>query len=326
MTAILEANDICKTYEGKEILKNISLELIPGAVHVLLGPSGSGKTSLLRILAGLLDPDGGQVRLDGQPLEGPKDRLVPGYEEISIAHQDFKLKHKMTVRENIRYELLGYTKDYQQERIETLLGLFRIQHLSEKDISLLSGGEKQRVAIARAMAHEPDVLLMDEPFSNLDLGTKSALLSEIRTLARETETAILLVTHDTRDALEVADVVSVLYHGHIIRQAPPQEIYDTPQYEVVANLFGPFNVIHQSHFESFGIVSDHEYVGVWPEHLIPADTNGTNTQVIHSVFMGHYWKQTLQCEEKNLTQYTVQKKDFSQVAVSQHFPIYPDPS
>ena len=115
MKPILEAHNIHKTYEGRTILENISLGLTTGDVHVLLGPSGSGKTSLLRILAGHLDPDEGHVTLDSEVIEGPKDRLVPGYEEISIAHQDFKLKHKMTVMENIRYELLAYTKDYQKE-------------------------------------------------------------------------------------------------------------------------------------------------------------------------------------------------------------------
>ena len=95
MNPILEAKNINKAYEGRAILENISLDLVKGDVHVLLGPSGSGKTSLLRILAGLLDSDSGEVLLDGEAIEGPKDRLVPGYEEISIAHQDFKLKHKM---------------------------------------------------------------------------------------------------------------------------------------------------------------------------------------------------------------------------------------
>ena len=321
MNPILEAKNINKAYEGRAILENISLDLVKGDVHVLLGPSGSGKTSLLRILAGLLDSDSGEVLLDGEAIEGPKDRLVPGYEEISIAHQDFKLKHKMSVFENIRYELLSYTKDYQLERIETLLSLFRIQHLRDKDISLLSGGEKQRVAISRAMAHEPDVLLMDEPFSNLDLGSKSSLLREIRELARKTETAILLVTHDTRDALQVADKISVLHNGSLIRQGTPKEIYDDPQKEVVATLFGPYNVIEHKNFEKLGIQSEEKKVGIWPENVLISEDVESDNQLISSTFMGHYWKNVISSQGQEIVQYGVKSYSSGNVTINSYFTI-----
>ena len=226
----------------------------------------------------------------------------------------------MTVMENIRYELLSYTKDYQQERINLLLKLFRIEHLRDKDISLLSGGEKQRVAISRAMAHEPDVLLMDEPFSNLDLGTKSSLLSEIRHLARETETAILLVTHDTRDAMQVADQLSVLYQGNIIRQGTPQEVYQDPKSEVTANLFGPFNVIKKKDFEWFGIQSTAKQVGVWPENLTSTKA-GIKAELVNSTFMGHYWKQEVRIAEQELVAFTPGKSALKQVRVAEYFEL-----
>ena len=321
MNPILEAKNINKAYEGRAILENISLDLVKGDVHVLLGPSGSGKTSLLRILAGLLDSDSGEVLLDGEAIEGPKDRLVPGYEEISIAHQDFKLKHKMSVFENIRYELLSYTKDYQLERIETLLSLFRIQHLRDKDISLLSGGEKQRVAISRAMAHEPDVLLMDEPFSNLDLGSKSSLLREIRELARKTETAILLVTHDTRDALQVADKISVLHNGSLIRQGTPKEIYEDPQKEIVATLFGPYNVIEQKNIEKLGINSNAKKVGIWPENILVSEDIESDNQLISSTFMGHYWKNVISSQELEIVQYGTRPYSSGSLTIKSYFTL-----
>ena len=321
MNPILEAKNITKAYEGRAILENISLDLVKGDVHVLLGPSGSGKTSLLRILVGLLDSDSGEVLLDGEAIEGPKDRLVPGYEEVSIAHQDFKLKHKMSVFENIRYELLSYTKDYQLERIETLLSLFRIQHLRDKDISLLSGGEKQRVAISRAMAHEPDVLLMDEPFSNLDLGSKSSLLREIRELARKTETAILLVTHDTRDALQVADKISVLHNGSLIRQGTPKEIYEDPQKEIVATLFGPYNVIEQKNIEKLGINSNAKKVGIWPENILVSEDIESDNQLISSTFMGHYWKNVISSQELEIVQYGTRPYSSGSLTIKSYFTL-----
>lgn len=270
---------------------------------MLLGPSGSGKTTLLKLLAGLLDTDKGEILLDGTPIEGPDKRLVPGYEEIRLVHQDFQLKFKMSVAENIRYELLAYVQEYQQERIEFLLDLFSIEHLRNTDVAQLSGGEKQRVAIARGLAHEPDVLLMDEPFSNLDLGTKSSILAEIRHLAKETNTAIILVTHDTRDALEVADEIVVIHHGSIIRQGTPHEIYFHPATPVVANLFGPYNILDHKLISKINDnkVSPGSY-GVWPEHVTVA-MQGIKAKVVHQTFMGSHWKVSLKLDGVDLLTY-----------------------
>lgn len=271
-------------------------------------------------MAGLLDPDQGAVLLDGQAIEGPEKRLVPGYEEIRLVHQDFQLKFKMTVAENIRYELLAYIKEYQQERIELLLDLFKIKHLRDTDVSQLSGGERQRVAIARGLAHEPDVLLMDEPFSNLDLGTKSGLLSEIKHLARETNTAILLITHDTRDALEVGDWISVINKGKLIRNGAPQEIYTNPQLEAVANLFGSFNVIEKSNFKKFGIKSKADKVGVWPESIIVVE-EGLEAKLINSIFMGHYWKLEVRISGQMFTVYSSEGSKVVKVKVDSYFEL-----
>lgn len=312
--SVLQARSVSKSYERQTVLQDISLALDKGKVHVLLGPSGSGKTTLLRILAGLLDVDSGSVLFDDAPIEGPEKRLVPGYEEIRLVHQDFQLKFKMTVAENIRYELLSYVKDYQQERIEFLLNLFRIQHLRDTDVSQLSGGERQRVAIARGLAHEPDVLLMDEPFSNLDLGTKSGLLSEIKHMAEETETAILLVTHDTRDAMEVGDTISVLHDGHLIRSGTPFEVYNDPQLEIVANLFGPFNVMPHKSYKALGIDSNAKKVGVWPE-MIEFTEEGKKASVTQTTFMGHYWKNRVTVDKNSYLCFSSDKPTLSDIRI-----------
>lgn len=301
---VLRAENIHKTYEGKKILNNISLEVDSGEICALMGNSGSGKTTLLRILAGLIGADSGTVYLNEEPIEEPDKKLVPGNEEIHLVHQDFKLKHRMTVAENIRYELLSYVRDYQVERVEELLTLCNITHLRNTEIELLSGGEKQRVAIARAMASEPEVILMDEPFSNLDLNTKSTLLQEIKKISKTTNTAIILVTHDSRDALEVSDKLLIISNSEITRQGTPQEVYEQPQSAEIAGLFGTYNTVPPQLLKA--VDDDGIAYGLWPEHWI-VDEMGWDAKVVDQTFMGSYWKVFVTIEMQPLVMYSSTK-------------------
>ena len=293
--SILSAHSVGKNYDGRAVLQGISFEIHKGEVCALIGRSGSGKTTLIRILAGLLAPDTGEVWLEGEKLENPNDQLVPGYEEIRLVHQDFQLKHRMSVKENIRYELLSYVPDYQQERIADLMKLCRIEHLQDKDISLLSGGEKQRVAIARGMATEPDVLLLDEPFSNLDINTKAILLEEVKEIAGSTDTAIFLITHDARDAMEIADRLLVLDSGHLIKTGTPASIYHAPADTRVADLLGLYNTFTR---EELGTLlpditppAGHQF-GLWAEDL-KLNPKGFAATIQKVVFGGPYNKVVL---------------------------------
>lgn len=297
--AILTARDITKSYGQRQILKNLSLDLNAGEILAIIGKSGSGKSTLIRCLAGLLDIDSGTIQFHEEIIEGPAKRLVPGYEEIRLVHQDFQLKHKMTVRENIRYELLAYQRDYQDERIETLLKLCGIKHLESTDIAMVSGGEKQRVAIARALATEPEVILMDEPFSNLDLNTKYRLLEELKVIASSTQTAIVLITHDSRDALEIADRVIVLHQGEIIRESDPIGIYQDPQHVKVADLIGLYNVLNAHQIHSLtGMEPDasSKHWGIWAEDIRLCQGN-KQALVVNTIFGGPYFKVHLQYED-----------------------------
>lgn len=293
--SILSAHSVGKNYDGRTVLQGVSFEIHKGEVCALIGRSGSGKTTLIRILAGLLAPDTGEVWLEGEKLENPDDQLVPGYEEIRLVHQDFQLKHRMTVRENIRYELLSYVSDYQHERISELLKLCRIEHLQDKDISLLSGGEKQRVAIARGMATEPEVLLLDEPFSNLDINTKAILLEEVKEIASSTDTAIFLITHDARDAMEIADRLLVLDAGQLIKTGTPENIYHAPGDTRVADLLGLYNTLTvgelQTLLPNISPPAGHHF-GLWAEDL-RLDPNGFAATIQKVVFGGPYNKVVL---------------------------------
>lgn len=261
------------------------------------------------MIAGLIQPDSGKILFHGEPLEGPEDQLVPGHREIRLVHQDFKLHHRMTVAENMNNALLEYQADYRLERTDELLALCNITRIRDQYVHEISGGEKQRVAIAMALATEPEVLLFDEPFSNLDLVTKSILLQEIESIAKSTDTAIILITHDSRDAMEIADRMLVMSKGKPIRSGSPDQVYRDPKLETVANLVGLFTALSQEDMQSLALQAKNpaKTYGIWAEsiHFDEGQMEGTIQKVIH---MGPYNKVVLLFEGLHLWAYDFSKK------------------
>jgi ABC-type Fe3+/spermidine/putrescine transport system ATPase subunit len=274
---MLKINELTKSYGETLIIQNISLECEKGSFHAIIGPSGAGKTTLLKLIAGIEVPDTGWIMLEGKKLDSPEDQLVRGYEEIKIVHQDFQLKANMTVFENLNYAMIGYDPKYKKQRIGELLELCRLEQSINKPSNELSGGQKQRLAIARALATEPAIILMDEPFSNLDPMTKNSLLLESKTIARQTDTTIILVTHDTRDAMEVADCVHVLMDGTIAQEGTPIDIYTCPLSPRVAHLLGYINVLK----------NNSELEGFWAED-IKINKKTFRGTVVQTIFKGAY--------------------------------------
>ena len=238
-----------------------SFKLSSKTVLGIFGRSGSGKTTLLKGIAGLIQPTKGQVMLNDEVVEGPDGRLIPGHEEIKMVYQDFRLKHLMTVAENIRYELMPYESGYKKERLKKMLRLCLLEELRDTYVEALSGGQKQRVAIARALATEPQLLLMDEPFSSLDLIAQAQLRQVLFNIIAETESAIVFVSHDPTEVLAICNQLLVLDNGNIVQQGSPREIYEEPVSLQVAELFSPVHQIHRDDHagiyrpESFAISS-----------------------------------------------------------------------
>lgn len=202
-------------------------------------------------------------------MEDPNDQLVKGHEEIQMIFQDYDLKPNMSVLENINYALLDYEDSYRSQRIDYLLDLCKLTDFQHHKVEQLSGGQAQRVAMARALATEPAVVLMDEPFSNLDPITKQSLLQESQSIAKATNTAIVLVTHDTRDAMEAADEILVLGDGKVLQSGSPKEIYEQPASRSVAELLGYINILSAPFLQKLGTQlnrRDTEY-GVWAERI-----------------------------------------------------------
>lgn len=242
--SFFSVRNIRKSYEQKvAALHNFSIDLEEGSLLAIVGESGSGKSTLLRILAGLEKQDEGQVLLNGQEILNPSQKLVAGYDEIKLIHQDYQLYPNTTVAENIARPLLLFEKNYTQKRVKTLLKQFGLEKFADRLPRQLSGGQQQKVAIASALAIEPEVLLLDEPFSSLDRIQTHQLIGELVESFKEGKTTVIFVTHELDDALRLTDDLLILQKGKIIQQGNSRVLCENPKNQYVARLFSPINQI-----------------------------------------------------------------------------------
>lgn len=242
---LLKAQGITKSYNGREVLSNVSFDIKNGEWLGVLGESGSGKSTLLRILGRFSDADSGKVYLKGQKLPNVADQLIPGIDEIKLIHQEFELFPNQTTYENVAYALRFYDPSYKVVRVGELLQLTGLENVMNQRAKVLSGGEKQRTAIARALAETPQVLLLDEPFAHLDNANRYKLTQSIERIRREERMACLLVTHEASDALAWSDRVIVLKKGEIAQIGTPREVYENPVDAYVAELTGTVNWLEE---------------------------------------------------------------------------------
>ena len=235
-TPYLSVHAIQKHYGPVAALPGVDLDVERGAFVALLGPSGCGKSTLLRILAGLLDAEGGAIRLDGQDITG----LPPWRRDIGLVFQNYALFPHMSVRENVRFglDMRRITGAEAEARVDEALALVGLdKHLSRRP-SELSGGQQQRVAIARAVAIRPRLLLLDEPLSNLDAVLRTKVRLELRELHDRAGLTTIMVTHDQAEALSTADRVAVMQAGRILQYDTPQALYGAPATAFVAGFIG----------------------------------------------------------------------------------------
>lgn len=234
---------VSKTYDLQPALHEYSMELEKGQFIAVVGESGSGKSTLLRIMAGLETQSSGEVWLRDRQIENPAQKLVPGYDEIKLIHQDYHLNANSTVEENIFRPLLNYDKGYARYRVDRLLFDLGLEGLKYRHPRQLSGGQQQKVAIATAIAVEPEVLLLDEPFSSLDAIQKHKLIAELKELFLEMKTTVVFVTHDLDDALRLTDNLIILQKGKVVQKGGSQALCEHPKTRYVARLFSTINLI-----------------------------------------------------------------------------------
>lgn len=242
-TPRLDVRNLSRKLAGKEVLRDVSMVVMPGQVSALLGPSGCGKSTTLRILAGVDRPDGGSVRVDGRLVAGEDCFVAPEQRSVGLMFQDFALFPHLSVAQNIAFGLKGSMSD-RQGRVGELLDRVGLQGFGAKYPHELSGGEQQRVALARALAPRPQIMLMDEPFSGLDMRLRDDVRDATLSVLREEGTAVLLVTHEPDEAMRMADEILLMRDGHIVQRGAPYNIYNNPADKEAAAFFSDINVVH----------------------------------------------------------------------------------
>lgn len=234
---MLQLDNVSVSYGAVRALEGATLALQPGEIHALLGPSGCGKTTLLRAVAGFERAAGGTIVVGDMPCDAQGVWVPPEKRSVGIVFQDYALFSHLNVRKNVGFSL----KRDERSRIDDELSRVELTHCSMRMPAELSGGQQQRVALARALASRPSVLLLDEPFSNLDPGLRESLRQSTRRLVKEHGVTTLLVTHDADEAMSLADRITVMHEGRLLQSGTPEELYARPISLTVARALGPVN-------------------------------------------------------------------------------------
>lgn len=243
MELALQTENLTKVFDhDAPAVEDISLRLRTGELLTLLGPSGGGKTTTLRLLAGFERPTRGRIRIGDRIVADHGHFTPPEKRKIGMVFQDYALFPHVNVAENIAFGLSRHRAD-KDKQVERMLALVGMDGLANRMPYELSGGQQQRVALARALAPNPDILLLDEPFSNLDTGLRAQVRNDVRDILLETETTAVFVTHDQQEALSLSDEIAVIFDGRLVQVATPHLIYNRPINSQVANFIGEANFL-----------------------------------------------------------------------------------
>ncbi len=303
---LLRVDNISKIEAQQTILHPISFELPAQQKLAIVGETGSGKSTLLRIIAGHIAPDSGKVYFNQQRVWSPPFTLLPGHPGIAYLSQHYELRNNYKV-----HELLSYQNALSAESAAQLYKVCQVDHLLQRKNDELSGGERQRIALAKLLVGVPQLLLLDEPFSNLDIPHKKIINSVIHTISEQLKTTCILVSHDPVDTLSWADEIMVLKNGQVIQQAVPSVIYQHPVDEYTASLFGPYNLlkgVYHPFKTKWGLKDERMQLFIRPEQLLFADTHehAVDCVVTRVLFCGAYWQVTVSNGEQLLIVHTDQ--------------------
>ncbi|TWR26360.1 ABC transporter ATP-binding protein [Mucilaginibacter pallidiroseus] len=292
-SSFLKAQSVSKIYSGPTSsgVKSISLEITPGKITAIIGESGSGKSTLLRLLYGLLSPDEGQVTFKDERIWGPEEKLIPGHDAMKMVTQhtdDLNLFAR--VWDNVAAMLPSTNVKLKEEKTEQVLTQLNMMQMALKRVADLSGGEKQRVAIARAIITRPEVLLLDEPFNQVDTSFREGLQHDIRQIVKETGITVIMVSHDPAEVLSMADELIVIKQGEIVETGHPKTLYHNPLNLYTAELLTNCNVLTaEEAATATGVKSEKGNVVIYPEWVRLSNVLKTNTWIVKQVlFKGFY--------------------------------------
>jgi iron(III) transport system ATP-binding protein len=302
--SLLNVSGISKKEGENFLIKNIHFVQKPSQKIAIAGATGSGKTTLLKIIAGLIQPNSGEVLFEGVRVKGPLEKLLPGHPQIAYLSQYFELRNHYRVEEILQMATKISTAD-----AALVYEVCRIDHLLKRWTHELSGGEKQRIAFARALVTAPKLLLLDEPFSNLDAIHRSILKSVIKDIEQRLNTTCILVSHDPVDLLSWADDIIVLNQGKIIQRGSPEEVYQYAVSEYAAALFGKYNFVSAELKQIFPSLAhdDRRFIRASDFEIDLEKKNGVEGEVTSSNFMGTYFEVEINVLENRLIAISSQK-------------------
>jgi ABC-type sugar transport system ATPase subunit len=300
--SFLKVENISKQIDGNSIAKNVSFTQHHLQKIAIAGETGSGKSTILKTIAGLSQPDSGNVFFLDKRIEGPWEKLIPGHPGIAYLSQQFELPKFLRVE-----QALAYANKTSPEEAAELFEICRIGHLLKRKTDQLSGGEQQRIALARLLVGLPKLLLLDEPFSNLDVIHKGILKSVIADVESRLQITCTLISHDPMDLLSWADEILIMKNGEIVQQATPEEVYQRPVTEYVGGLLGKYNLLTGAQAKQINPtlqVNDTQQVFLRPEQFIISNEiniNSTKGSVNQVRFMGNGYEADVQTDFSQLT-------------------------
>ncbi len=280
---MLQVQQLQFSYLNQVTLSNLSFELETGQLLAVIGESGCGKSTLLKLIYGLYDADKGHIFWKNQQVLGPKYHLIPGMPYMKYLAQDFDLMPFITVAENVGKYLSNFFPEEKKQRIAELLELVEMSDYAQVKAKFLSGGQMQRVALARVLALEPEVLLLDEPFSHIDSFRKNSLRRQLFQYLKKKQITTIVATHDSTDILSFADEVLVMKEGAVVTKGATQEVYTQPLSVYTASLFGEVSKIPSRCFHT-----DKELL-LYPHQLVFSPVGEVSVSVIQSYFKGGYY-------------------------------------
>lgn len=238
---MLEIKNISFTYIDTPVIEEVSFTISKGQNTAIIGESGCGKSTLLKLIYGLYDLDSGAIIYNGNPILGPKHNLVPGEDYIKYLAQDFDLMPYTTVEENVGKFLSNMFPEQKKVRVQELLDMVEMTAFAKVKAKFLSGGQQQRVALARVLALEPEIILLDEPFSQIDSFRKNSLRRNLFRYLKDKGITCIIATHDSTDALSFSDETIVVQNGKVVAKGNPKTLYENPTTKYIASLFGEVN-------------------------------------------------------------------------------------
>jgi len=296
----LRAEEISRKEQSGTVLHKISFTVEQHKKIAIIGETGSGKSTLLKIISGHAQPETGRVFYQGNKVWGPNEQLIPGHPGIAYLSQHFELRNNYFV-----HEILDYANKMSEIEAEKIFKICQVHHLLKRKTDQLSGGEKQRIALSRLLVGKPSLLLLDEPFSNLDMPHKKIIRTVLQKISDDLGTTCILISHDPEDFLPWADHIMVLKEGKLIQQGNTTEIYTNPLNEYIAGLTGSYNLITSNSIQlrnKWGLPLGGDDIIIRPEKIKLSEIpyNGIEAIIRKIQFHGHYYSILTETKEQEL--------------------------